>query len=465
MRWLGLGLFLLIPFPIQAAVYISEIAWMGDTGSANHEWIELHNDSGETDVTGWTLTDGMNLSITLAGVIPANAYVVLERTSDESSTATTFLIYTGALVNTGATLRLLRADNSLEDQVAGGDDWKNLGGDNVTKETAQYTPTGWVTAAATPGSKPPALPIKETENTTTTTTKESTSNSNNETKANKSSSETVVLELPDVTLALRIKAQKIGYVHQPITFKVEPTGIGDTLIDSLQYQWNFGDGSTALAQEAKHIFAYPGTYLVTIYAGFKRQEQVARQEITILPVNTSLTLNEAGDVQINNDSLYEIDISGYRLLVDKEFIFPKYSILLPKQTVTIPKEKLGSTKQKLIALYDTESALVSSIIPFNLGVNYNTKPNLELAHKPQPRISAVAMTKPAVIDQSALTFTTEAKSNSVVEVESISPVVASSQLASVVTQSSFDTDRLAYLGLVLVISLGIFAVFGTGRSS
>lgn len=469
MRWFGLCLCLLLPASTQAAVYISEVAWMGTASSANHEWIELFNDSEEIDVTGWTLNDGMNLTITLAGVIPANSYVVLERNRSDGGAviSSPFLIYTGALVNTGATLRLLRTNASLVDQVAGGEDWKNIGGDNITKETAQYTSKGWVTAVATPG-QAPVTPTSDNSgvdnnNLGTSTPKTTTPNSITGVVVKKGSSgETVILELPDVSLALKVKAQTIGYVHQPISFKVEPAGIGDTLIDSLEYQWNFGDGLISTTKDTEHIFDYPGTYLVTIYAGFKRQEQVARHEITILPVATSLTMNQAGDIQINNDSPYEINISGYQLVADKEFVFPNYSILLPKQTVTIPSRKLGSTKQRLVAFYDTEAALVASVIPDNLKTNIAFESKVSQMINPQPRITAMATSKQSVIDESDFTFSrTEETSVSEPNILNLSSSTADSQLARVIDKSPVDSNRLAYLGLVLVICLGIFSVYAT----
>ena len=49
------------------------------------------------------------------------------------------------------------------------------------------------------------------------------------------------LELPDVTLKLNVEGT-LGYINQSINFSVTPSGIGESLIDSLQYQWNFGDG-------------------------------------------------------------------------------------------------------------------------------------------------------------------------------------------------------------------------------
>ena len=264
---------------------------MGSGESANHEWIELHNDGEATDVTGWKLSDGMNLNIELSGTIPASNHVVLERTSDASAPGTAFLIYTGALVNTGATLSLKRGDDSLVDQVAGGENWINIGGDNTTKETAQYTTSGWKTAPATPGSGLVWSVELEAESTETTVATKTSTQKTTTSNSSSKSSETVRLTLPDVTLSLAIEAQSVGYVNQPISLNVEPSGIGDSLIDSLVYSWNFGDGFTSEQKDTQHSFQYPGTYVVTVHGGFKRQEQVARHEITILPVMTSLTTN------------------------------------------------------------------------------------------------------------------------------------------------------------------------------
>ena len=149
-----LACFISCPAFSLAAVSLTEVAWMGDATSANNEWIELYNSgSASVDITGWTLGDGVNFSVALTGSIPAEEYVLLERNRSSAVylVASPFLIYTGALVNTGATLTLRRADSTIEDQVAGGADWGTVGGDNATKETAQYISRGWVTAVATPG--------------------------------------------------------------------------------------------------------------------------------------------------------------------------------------------------------------------------------------------------------------------------------------------------------------------------
>ncbi len=357
MRW-GCLVFILLPSVVEAAVTIHEVAWMGNATSANYEWIELHNDGAATPLDGWVLSDGKNLSITLSGTIPQNSYAVLERSTDDSAPGTAFLLYSGALVNSGATLSLRRSDGFLEDQVAGGDAWQNIGGDNTTKETAQYTSAGWVTAKATPGkANEEKTTTKETQTNTSNTSDTSTSNRNTTSAVKRSEpDEPKSLELLPSSLELAVTAPETGYVNQEIVFSADASGIGTTLTNSLSYEWNFGDGMTDGGEEVSHRFQFPGTYVVMVYGHYKRQEQVARHEITILPVTLSLSRNRTGDLQINNNAQYEVDISGFTIQGSKSFTFAEHSIVLPLQTITLHAYDIGGNA----TLYDETGAYIAS---------------------------------------------------------------------------------------------------------
>jgi hypothetical protein len=456
-RILIISCFLLLAHTTYASVYISEVAWMGSVTSANHEWIELHNDGTATNVSGWTITDGKNLTILLDGSIAASTYAVLERTSEESAPGDAFGVYTGALVNTGAVLTLSRSDGSIVDRVSGGDDWQSIGGDNTTKQTAQYTSNGWITGDATPGNKNtsdnPEVPIVSGD------AEPSSNSSGVAAKSTSSSGETVRLILPDVTLRLAIDAQTVGYVHQPISFTVEPSGIGDTLMDSLEYSWNFGDGMTAQTKETSHMFLFPGTYVVNVHAGFKRQEQVARHEITVLPIAVSLTQNTHGDVQVHNDSQYEIDISGYRLRATDVFIFPERSVVLPMQTITIPKQTIANTNNALVAIYDTEGVMLASHIPDYLPEQSSTQ-----VSKPTPHISAIAYSQP-VIDHSDPSFGFTVHESPSVAEETIRSTSSNatdtpvSQFAAVAKTNSEPSVQWTYAALILLLLIGTLGVF------
>lgn len=450
MRW-ALGLILLmVPSLSQAAIIINEVSWMGSAVSANHEWIELKNtDDSSVDVSGWNLSDGMNLSIELTGTIAPSAYAVLERSSDDSANGAAFLIYTGALVNTGATLKLTRADGGLEDQVAGGENWQTIGGDNVTKETAQYTTAGWVTGTPTPNAvnsgvvKPPA----ETEE---------SSSGNSSGNGNKKgiirsnpADETVRLVLKGVTLMLAIEGQKVGYVNQPIEFSVTPSGVGKTISDSLLYEWNFGDGATALGKEVSHAFRYPGKYVVTAYGLYKRQEQVTRHEITVLPVTLSLTRSEKGEIQMSNDSPYEIDISNYRVTGSKAFTFPEYSILLPNQTITLSKEQVGSG---FVVVRDAASSVVVSELQAaprtQIQGAYTTTQSLLL-----PKSQSATQTGVSLPQQYVTAPLILASSSKVKEGEEETFV------GTTLKNDTVPSDALPYIGLLGTVLIGLV---GTG---
>ena len=143
---------------IQAAdsldIAINEIAWMGTEASYNDEWIELYNNTNEAiNLDSWSLgaSDGTP-NITLAGMILAKGFFILERTDDDTlPKILADQIYTGALGNSGEDLKLLDNSGSLIDSVDCSGSW--FTGDNATKQTMEKTSTGWQTSQS-PGGTP-----------------------------------------------------------------------------------------------------------------------------------------------------------------------------------------------------------------------------------------------------------------------------------------------------------------------
>lgn len=441
----------------SAAVTINEIAWMGTTISANDEWIELYN-NGTDDVSleGWTITDEKNLEISLDGTIQTGQYAVLERTNDDTVEGTAFLTYSGALINEGATLVLRRADGiSIEDQIAGGENWINIGGDNVTKETAQYTDSGWTTASPTPGY---AIANYSEDVDEEPVAQITTSVSNTSTdKA------FIELHLPNVSLSLSLDIPDIAYVHQPVLFSVTPSGLGDGILNSLQYQWNFGDVSISTNKNPTHSFSEAGEFVVTVYASYARHEQVARKTITVLPVSFSLARNSDGDILVHNKAKYEVDISQYTIKGNSSLVFPHRSILLPNATLTIHKEKLKSEPHTNVSLYDQENSLVASlshasysdvVVPLVHVVDNDTV----VAPTPVAPQEEISESDGAFLfkDEVVLSGVTTSEPIKVVGTEK-----PSIQYDATVIESSerIPDNTLPYLGLFGVLSVGMFAVF------
>ncbi|MDA8597028.1 lamin tail domain-containing protein [Candidatus Pacebacteria bacterium] len=509
MRWLLVSSLLLLPTaPLCAAVTINEIAWMGDSDSANDEWIELYN-SGTSAVSleGWTVHDNMNLSIGLTGSIGPGEYAVLERTDDTSAPGSALLIYTGALSNTGAILTLTRSDGAIEDQVSGGENWENTGGDNVTKETAQYTSSGWTTGTPTPAGanvsyRPPAETVQGEDDSvgdSVATIAPVTRRSVPQQKVE----EKVSLVLPDHTLTLELTAPTIAYVNQPVQFVMEPTGITESLLQSVKATWNMGDLSVKHGHEVTYSYAYPGKYIVMIDGEFKRHSASMRHEITILPVAFSITHNSAGDLQIHNDAKYEVDISGYSIFAGESIVFPPGSRLLPEATVTIPRSRLKNSG--VVWLFDQANAVVASsrgnrkdqsaVEPVSQAVVLsNTVPHVPTS-VPAPvtaatvrepvaarRIVQAENTTPEPTPPTAASdsfrFATDlsepvenpivatnpsiATTSGVLEVDRLTPVERSTGLAAVAAADApLSESRLPYLALIGLLGVGVVALFIT----
>jgi hypothetical protein len=148
----------------SAAVVLSEIAWMGSASSSADEWIELYNNTATSaDLTGWKIAGkGGATIVSLSGTIAPQGYFLIERTDDDSVpdiTADLVASFGKGIANDGETLKLIDGGGTVVDTVVGGKNWSKLGGDNASKETAQRTPSGWITAPATPRApnKTPAL--------------------------------------------------------------------------------------------------------------------------------------------------------------------------------------------------------------------------------------------------------------------------------------------------------------------
>jgi len=453
---------LIFPYVASAAVTINEVAWMGTGVSANDEWIELRNSvSGGVTMDGWRLSDGMNLEINLFGSLAVGQYAVLERTDDTSAPGQAFLIYTGALPNTGATLTLYRTDNSIEDRVSGGENWESIGGDNTTKETAQYTASGWVTAEATPGS---ANSTKQAGQNNNDQDDEAGTKSNSSKAKSTSRDEQPSLVKSSNILALSIDVPNTVFVNQPVRFTVVPGNVGQTIMNSLKYTWNFGDINTGKGKEVTHTYAYPGQYIVTVGGSYARHDQVVQKMITVLPIKFSITKNLTGDIQIHNDSPYDVDVSGFSLSSDKTIEFPANSYIPKRGTVTVPASKIASTyNSKQVQLWDGTKNMLAVETVSGREISDPVIPN-EVA----TLVPAVSQTASVVESIKPFSF---AKANSQ---EPSPPTTTSSspeaKIASAIQDDLVTPDPAgreidwSIIGLIGIVSFGLLGAFMGSQS-
>lgn len=370
-----------VPYITNASIVISEVAWMGSNDNANAEWIELYNDGPAQDLSGWSLatTDGQP-AIALSGTISANGYALLERTGDDTiPSVTAFLVYTGAMGNTGEVLELRNESGVLVDKVDGSGDWA-IGGNNETKDTLQRSgnpPTGsFITAPATPqgGGGVPSdnnANDDESENTDTNTsgtvaganTSRSGSGGNIIYGTARSSGETTIHL--DPALVLELPGERTVTVGVPTTYTARAFKESGKETTAVAVQWNFGDGSVQTGLEVTHAYAYPGTYIVTIEGnrtGFLR-EITARSRMTVRVLEPELTIAHATRdyIEIKNVSGEEVDVSGYVLTAGgMTFRLPAGTFLVSKGSVRFTRSITGLDGSQSVTLFHPTGAVLAS---------------------------------------------------------------------------------------------------------
>ncbi len=331
----ALALFVCVPAVSSAQVVINEIAWMGTDVSANDEWIELHNTSTDAvSLEGWHLSaDDGTPNISLHGTIEPDGYFLLERSDDMSvPDVPAEVIFTGGIGNDAENLSLLDGSGATIDRVESGASW-SLGGDNITKHTAQRQTDGsWITGIPTPRA------LNSTENTKTTPSSDGEVAGASTTKSTKTS--TVVGYRQKVfTYAgsdISIVAGAFGFFEgHAIDSAGEPLG-------RVRHTWTFGDGASTRVRNAKHIYHVPGMY-TAVFTAFTDEQRVRDKVfVEVLEPKVSImsvVMGEQGYVSIRNDSDKELDMSGWELFVDTDrkvkqhFTMPRDTLVAPQATV------------------------------------------------------------------------------------------------------------------------------------
>jgi len=407
-------LFLVVTLPIstQAAVFINEIAWMGNTSDANDEWIELINTGASTiDISEWTLIAADDTpSITLSGSISAGGFFLLERTNDESVPGISAdQIYVGALGNGGETLTLKDSSGSTIDQAVGGDDWENLGGDNVTKQTAQKTTSGWTTAVATPRAantggvqEEPETPPEDTEDEPAVETSTSTGGISME-----------VITPP--RFFIDIDAPHTVAAGAATTFSAEVYDDRGRIRDDASITWSFGEGTRRTGASVLHTFYEAGEYSVFVKAVVLGGDEKEQFIVTAKWAGISIVGVTERGITINNSANTALNLSFWRLSSGgKEFKIPEDTYLLSGRAVTF--------SSKVTGLSSSESALLK----YPSGEVAAAYPNISTQAQVQPTPSPVRFKEV----QTAASVEADILNEIVYEKEFVAPAASTSVLAA-----------------------------------
>ena len=124
---------------ISSPVRINEVAWMGATTGATHEWVELRKMSSEKiNITGWQL---LNANENLRATFPQGSFfddefIILARApADSALNLNAGLTFSGAIRNSGEGLRLFDNECNIIDEVFASPNWP--AGANASKHTME----------------------------------------------------------------------------------------------------------------------------------------------------------------------------------------------------------------------------------------------------------------------------------------------------------------------------------------
>lgn len=336
--------------PVSASVFISEVAWMGSSDNANAEWIELYSDeTSAVSLSGYVLTSNTGSpSISLSGSIAPNSFYLLERTSDDTVPGIPAgKIYTGALANSGLTLILKNAAGEVVDTVVGGTDWKNIGGDNATKHTAQKVSGVWSTAPATAG----AANISGTSagDTTSTTTL----------SINQSSTTPVVTIGGSIStggadsaqrLYVTVGVNRIVATHAATTFRAVVYDQNGKIRHS-DVDWTFGDGGSHSGEEVQHTYHASGTYAVVARATSGHVSSIQELTVVVKDVVVEVVGADTSFITIKNSGASLVDLSQWALKSQKrKYRFPNDTVISAGGTIKLPVEYTRLTPVESVEL-------------------------------------------------------------------------------------------------------------------
>ena len=324
---------LFAPTLVFANVRISEVAWMGDSVSSDHEWIELYNDGDSSqDLSGWKLsaTDSgddtkQKFSISLTGMISGKGYFLIESKRSSKDTApylaSDFTGISFSLVNGGETLWLKNSGGSQIDEVRSPFKTKWEKGNNDTKETMQWNGIGWIAAPATPRKENETIDTSVSDTSTGSgDTKTDTSDTDKTTSPSSTldtSAHVSPLPLSDFSqkqeLYISAGRNRIVSAGSPVLFEayaVDAKGVKTPGISSV---WSFGDGGQAGGTKVLHTYSYPGDYAVVLNANVGGNEAVSRAEVKVFSPKITMGLEDDGTVSLTNNSPYEVNIGGWKI--------------------------------------------------------------------------------------------------------------------------------------------------------
>ncbi len=133
------------------------------------------------------------------------------------------------------------------------------------------------------------------------------------------------------------------------------------------FRWSFGDGFDVEGRNVTHTYKYPGKYQIVLNGACGDYNSISRTIVKVESPAISILSLENGDTEVLNNGNTEINIGNWKIKGgQKDFVFPKDTIIGEKNKIILSKEDLSSS-------YSTGKMSISN--PSDIEVAYYIKNN------------------------------------------------------------------------------------------
>jgi hypothetical protein len=382
-RALGTFFVIMCCINVSFALVISEIQFDPAGSDTDREWVEIFNDSQNSeDVTqDKFFENNTNHSISvLSGdkSLGSAEYAVIVQ--DLNKFKTDYPNYSGkiykssfSLSNSGESLSLKDKDGNNYFTV----DYTSSASSAGNGFTLNFDGTSFVKGSANPGQG--SLQVGQIINNQNINSISTTTDSTTQTATSSGGFTAPVYYyrsyLPDwQTIYVNAGNNKIGMTGAGVIFEtVAVTGDKKPVSADTNYFWSFGDGGDAQGKNVMHVYKFPGEYTVDVEAYSNGSKASDRIYVKVIDPELSVFLKESNGerfAEIKNNSKDEVDVGGFQLKTtggEFEYIstLAKHLSVMPGKSVKISQEvlKFATSSKNIFLTYTNGKEIAKFLTP------------------------------------------------------------------------------------------------------
>lgn len=341
-----------------AQVMINEIFYSPQSKA----WIEVFNNTdSEVDLSTYkVLGSGASVnghSINPPAVLPAHSYAVIGTSGAISNFGSvSWLLFQSALKpNTDGDIIVLKdsAKNEIDRKEFSVSDGADGDGNSL-----QWSGSGWITAAPTPGSANEITNSADNTGTQGEVLGAATS------AGASSSGGTSYVSSQDKKLEVSAGSDRAISPGSPLWFQAMIKK--NTASGPVEFSWSFGDGHVGSGSLVSHTYKYPGDYAVVLNARAGDIFAVSRLKVKV--ADASVRIEDKGEyLEIHNESGSELNLFNWKIESQgKGFVFQPDTIVLPRSSLKLDKSLLkmkGYDNSPGLVLKDSMGKEVFAVAP------------------------------------------------------------------------------------------------------